>query len=85
MLKKWQDKALHFSNIADSYAQKCANEIQKFCEFEIKFCQNDPGDGLVLCYDKEDYKNCHLTMDKAVKLYQLKKRKLTLDDVKCEY
>ena len=46
-IKQWQDKCYHYSNIADSYAQKCAEEIQKYCDFEIKFAENTHSDGLV--------------------------------------
>ena len=85
LIKQWQDKVYDYANKSDNYAQKIANEIQNYCDFEIKFAQNEPSDGLVLCYDTEEYEECHISVDNIVELYTKLKRKLTLDDVKYEY
>ena len=84
-IKQWQDKCYHYSNIVDSYAQRCAEEIQKYCDFEIKFAENDPSDGLVICYDNEDYNDVHTSVDTIIEIYQRNKRKITLNDLNGEY
>lgn len=52
-IKQWIEKAYEYDRKSDLYAQKVGAECQKYCDFEIKFVQNDPGDGLVLVYDEE--------------------------------
>lgn len=78
---KWQQKAYDYAVKSDNYAQKIARECQKYCDFEIKFVQNNPGDGLVLVYDNEEFSNVHCPVDYFIKLYERTQRKITLDDV----
>lgn len=84
-IKQWQHKVYEYAEKEDNYAQKIAVECQKYCDFEIKFAQNDPSDGLVLCYDNDMFENMHLSVDKFILLYESLKRKLTLEDVKYNY
>lgn len=81
MIKQWQQKAYEYEIKSDMYAQKVGAECQKYCDFEIKFVQNDPGDGLVMVYDEEYYTDCHYRVDEFVKLYDKLKRKITLNDL----
>ena len=80
-IKQWQQKAYEYEIKSDTYAQKVGAECQKYCDFEIKFVQNDPSDGLVLVYDTDDYTDCHYPVDDFIKLYDKLKRKITLDDL----
>ena len=80
-IKQWMEKAYEYDRKSDLYAQKVGAECQKYCDFEIKFVQNDPGDGLVLVYDTEDYTDCHFPADYFIKMYEKLKRKITLNDL----
>lgn len=84
-LNDWRKQAFKFSDIADNYTQRIAAEIQKFCDFEIKFGEIDPSDGIVLCYDSEDYTDCHISLDRIIELYMKKNKKLALNDLRGEY
>ncbi len=84
-LKEWESKGLHYSSKADDFIQKIAIELQKICDFEIKFGVNDPSDGIVFCYDSDDYTDCHITLDTVIRLYQTKNRKLRLSDIVGNY
>ena len=80
-IKEWIEKAYEYDIKSDLYAQKAGAECQKYCDFEIKFVQNDPADGLVLVYDTKDYNECHYPVNYFIKLYEKLKRKITLDDL----
>lgn len=84
-LNDWRKQAIELLNMSDYYVQKIAREVQKFCDFEIKFAVIDNSDGIVLCYDSEEYTDCHISLDTVIDLYVKKNKKLTLNDLCGKY
>ena len=80
-IKNWLDKASYYNKLETIYADKITVEIQKYCDFEIKFCHYQPSDGYVLVYDSDEYTNVDLSVDRVIKLYSKLNRKITLADL----
>lgn len=81
-ISNWVGKATHYSEIKTKYEDKITLEIQKYCDFKIKFCHYQPSDGYVLVYDSNEFTDIDLSVNRVIELYTKLKRKITLDDLK---
>lgn len=80
-INDWIKKARYYNELETKYEDKIALEIQKYCDFEIKFCHHQPSDGFVLVYDSNEFDDVDLSVDRAIELYTKLNRKITLNDL----
>lgn len=80
-INNWIEKARYYNELKTKYEDKIALEIQKYCDFEIKFCHYQPSDGFVLIYNSNEFTDIDLSVNRAIELYTKLKRKITLNDL----
>lgn len=81
-INNWVERARYHNEIKTKYEDKIVLEMQKYCDFEIKFCHYQPSDGYVLVYDNDEFTNVDLSVGRAIELYTKLKRKIKLSDLK---
>lgn len=81
-INNWIEKAKNYRELETKYEDKIVLEIQKYCDFEIKFCHYQPSDGYVLVYDSNEFTNIDLSVNRVIELYTKLRRKVKLDDLR---